>query len=1318
MSKRKLKIALLALPLSLTLFVAVALLVVRTRSFNRFVVRQFISRIERGTGARIEVRSLKLTWSPFTAELLGIVAHGKEGSNEPPLFRADRLALSLGLRALLRREIDLYSIELDRPAVNARIDAAGNSNLPELRSNSSSNFSMAVRHASLRDGVVQFNDQRVPLAAEIDDLDVHLMYDPPSGIYRGDAAYRNGQFATPSVHEMPHTARLQFAANRNLLELERLEVRSRRSHMELAARIRNFAELNVEGNYRGRIDAADLADVLQNASLPHGELALSGTLNYKKDRNLSFLRGLRIEGRLESPALALRVHSVLARVQQVHAAYRLKDGTLAVEQLDANAFDGRLSAKVALSDLEGTPSGQVTANLRNVSLETISNALPADARQNARLLGRMNLNSHAQWRRNFSALQAQIHAEIISAPDDVPTKQTRALPVNGVLNVDYDAAAKRTSFGNSKLRVAQNTLTLNGELSRTSQLNVDLAAPDLQELGALIFAFTASPGGPDARASQAAAPDPYDLHGAAHFTGQVTGTVQDPKLKGRLSATNLQVQGSSWRSLGVDISASSSGFQLQKGNLEGTRQGKITFESRVGLNYWSYAPGNPIALNAKFTSVSVGDLERFAKVHYPLTGDLSGNIAISGSQLEPLGQGSFQLAKGSAWKEPIRLLIVNFQGSHGLVQSDADLQLAAGVVKASLTYNPKNQQYKLKLDLPGLRLDQLQNVQQLSANITGLLSASVTGEGTPKDPRFSATLEIPDLQVASQRFSGSKAQLEVAQQRANINLDSIVEQGFVRAKGTVELRDQYQTDAAIDVRALPIGPLLASHSSQTGIAQDLEGYTEVHASITGPLKDAARLEGRMEIPRLNFAYKGIEIANDAPLRARYRGGIATIEQARMRGTGTDISLQGVVPIQAAAPLNASAKGEIDAKLLQLFSPDVHSSGKVEFDLRAGGGLRNPETQGTIRIVNTGLTVEGAPLAIGNMNGQLSISGNRLQIDKLEATSGGGTLSANGSASYGKETNFAVDLHAKGVRALANGIRSTLNAELQLNGTSQKSELKGQVVVDRLSFREGFDLSTFVSQFSESSTVSSPSPFASNMQLGISVQSSESLSLASSQVSIAGGANLTVAGTAARPVILGRINLTDGELFFQNKRFEIQSGSIVFSNPARTEPVVNLYVKTVVQQYNITINFAGPLDKLKTNYTSDPSLPPLDIINLLAFGQTTAERTSNASTPASLGAESVIAQGVAGQVAKSVQNVTGLSQLTIDPTVGASRDPGAQIAIQQRVTGSILMTFSTDVTSTQRQTVQLQYQPKPQWKISVLRDGYGGYGIDVRLHKDF
>jgi hypothetical protein len=48
----------------------------------------------------------------------------------------------------------------------------------------------------------------------------------------------------------------------------------------------------------------------------------------------------------------------------------------------------------------------------------------------------------------------------------------------------------------------------------------------------------------------------------------------------------------------------------------------------------------------------------------------------------------------------------------------------------------------------------------------------------------------------------------------------------------------------------------------------------------------------------------------------------------------------------------------------------------------------------------------------------------------------------------------------------------------------------------------------------------------------------------------------------------------------------------------------------------------------------------------------------------------------------------------------------------------LLTFSTDVTSTQNQAIQVQYQVKKNLSVSALRDEYGGYAIDVRIHKTF
>jgi len=1312
-TKKAIRIALIGLPALILLLVIAAVVGLRTHTFSRFLLTKIVHQAELSTGARITIQKLDLRWAPFTADFYGVIVHGQEKSYEPPLLQAEHVRVSLGLRALLKKQVDLYAITVDRPVVWLRVDASGNTNLPKPPpSNSSSNETIVVRHASLKDGTVNYNDQQIPLAAELDDFKASVQFDAPANKYRGSLGYRQGCVVTAGMNPVEHTANVEFIANRDGVVLDPIVLSAGRTRLTARLNVANFANPVMDGNYEGVIVTQEIAEILKNPSLPRGDIGLSGTVNYQSVAKEPFLKTLRVAGKLDSQALAVRSNQIATSLRSIHGTYQLQNGNLRIQKLDADVLKGHLSARMEMLHLDSTPTSNVNASLRGLSLESLSDAMPANTRQNVRLLGRMNLTAQANWSKDISAMKARSHLDI-TGPTTLPPEPNQ-IPVNGIVDVDYDGAKQSASFGRSQLRIANTELALNGVLSKQSDLNIDVNAKDLHELTTLAAAFSsANPG-----AAQGAPAQPYDLRGAAHFTGQITGTTADPRIKGQLSAANLEVQGSKWRTVRVGLDAASSGVRFQNGYLQSAQQGEISFNGSTGLQQWSFKPESPLTLQAKVTKLSVADLERLAKAQYPITGDLSGEISLQGSELQPVGHGSLVVTKASAWNEPIQNLKLDFEGDKSSLHSTAKLQLPAGTADAKLTYAPKTQQYEVSITAEGLKLDQLQSVQQRAGSLTGVLTANVTGKGTVNDPQLSANVQIPDLQVSGQSFSGVKAQVDLAHQHANLSLESIVEQGYVHAKGGVDLVGQYQTDVTVDVRALPIGPLLAKHSTTTGAAQDLQGFTEIHASLKGPLKDPARLTGQLEIPRLNFAYQSIQLANDGPLRIRYQNGVATVEQARIKGTGTDLSLQGVVPVQSTIPLNVSAKGAIDVELLQLVSPDVHASGKMEIDLRAGGAITQPKTEGNIRVVNTDLSVEGAPVAISAMNGQLSIAGNRLQIDKLEATAGGGKISANGSATYGKETNFAIDLHAKEVRVRPTGIRTTLDGDLQLNGTPQKSQLTGRVLIDRLSFQEGFDLATFMSQLSDDSTVSAPSQFATNMNLSIAVNSAQNLSLASSQVSIAGSANLNVTGTAANPVILGRIALTSGELFFQGKRFEIESGTIAFANPAKTEPVLNLYVKTVVEQYNITINFAGPLDHMKTNYTSDPSLSQLDIINLLAFGQTSAEKASNASTPASLGAQSVLAQGVAGQVAKGVQNLTGISQLTIDPTAGNSQNPGAQVAIQQRVTGTLLLTFATDVTSTQKQIVQLQYQPKKQVKISVVRDEYGGYGVDVRFNKVF
>jgi translocation and assembly module TamB len=290
----------------------------------------------------------------------------------------------------------------------------------------------------------------------------------------------------------------------------------------------------------------------------------------------------------------------------------------------------------------------------------------------------------------------------------------------------------------------------------------------------------------------------------------------------------------------------------------------------------------------------------------------------------------------------------------------------------------------------------------------------------------------------------------------------------------------------------------------------------------------------------------------------------------------------------------------------------------------------------------------------------------------------------------------------------------LDANLAFSGTTRASSLNGRVLIDNLSFTPDFDLAKFGDQFSTGTTTPSEPGFADTVQLAIGVQSQESLSATSSQVSIAGRVTLQVGGTAENPVITGRTTLSSGELFYRNVRYQLQKGVITFDDPNQTHPVMNVSVGTTVEQYNLTLTMRGPLDQLTTSYVSDPPLATADVINLIARGKTTQE-----SAASSQSTDSMIASQAASQLSSSVQKLAGISSLQIDPTMGGNgQNPSARVAVQQRVTKDLLFTFSTDISQPGSEMVQGEYQINKRWSVSIARDQLGGVSVDGKYHTRF
>ena len=319
----------------------------------------------------------------------------------------------------------------------------------------------------------------------------------------------------------------------------------------------------------------------------------------------------------------------------------------------------------------------------------------------------------------------------------------------------------------------------------------------------------------------------------------------------------------------------------------------------------------------------------------------------------------------------------------------------------------------------------------------------------------------------------------------------------------------------------------------------------------------------------------------------FANNLLTIQPSELKGTETSLRIQGQVPVQANRAMDLTAQGQVNLKLLKILVPDIQSAGTINLDLHGTGNFNRPGVNGKIRLQNVSLTTSEAPLGVEKVNGVLDVANGQVRVTQLEGQSGGGEIAGSGTITYQPQVQFNLALNVKGVRLLyPTGVRSVFDGNLALTGSRESAAVNGRVLIDSLSFSPDFDLANFAAQASTPSLPPANPTFADNLKLNIGVQSSSDLSAASSTVSIEGDVNLRVAGTAANPVILGRTDLTSGDVFFAGQRYQLERGLINFTNPARTEPYLNVLITTTIQQYNLTLTISGPVENWK------PSTPPI------------------------------------------------------------------------------------------------------------------------------
>jgi translocation and assembly module TamB len=326
------------------------------------------------------------------------------------------------------------------------------------------------------------------------------------------------------------------------------------------------------------------------------------------------------------------------------------------------------------------------------------------------------------------------------------------------------------------------------------------------------------------------------------------------------------------------------------------------------------------------------------------------------------------------------------------------------------------------------------------------------------------------------------------------------------------------------------------------------------------------------------------------------------------------------------------------------------------------------------------------------------------------------------------------------------MRSVVDADLSLRGPTTAPVLSGLVTVKSATWAQQFDTSGGLFNLTGGGDTipaiegSLSDAAANQLLLDVRILAPSTLRIENAQSRIVASADLNLRGTFEQPLLLGRADIERGEVRFEGRRYFVTRGNLDFTNPDRIQPFFDVEAETRVrvpgQTYRVTLRMAGTTERLQPEFTSDPPLPPLEILTML-FSDTTpsgdvelaAQQRPNEREQRLLEARATraLTGTLSAEVGKVVQQTFGvdsfqITPLLVDPYQQSARlnvNPSARVTIGKRISDRIYLTYARSLSSSTRdEIILLEFDQSETlaWVLSQNEDRT--YALEVRKRHAF
>jgi translocation and assembly module TamB len=797
------------------------------------------------------------------------------------------------------------------------------------------------------------------------------------------------------------------------------------------------------------------------------------------------------------------------------------------------------------------------------------------------------------------------------------------------------------------------------------------------------------------------------LSGSLTFKGSAVGSTGDPLIKGRIEMNDVFLEEYPIGKVKGEASYRKNLFTVM--DAEGVHgdstyrvEGTVAFpkaEKLLDLQNPDFDLG--VVLNG----ADLGGILRLHKLAVPADGMANGKVRIEGSI--PVYSGESEIAEGSVYGFDVSSATLGFSydfdtfrlTSAKMISGESELSVEGSVTNDGVfDFRANSEKFYPE------------SVLQRSLPLSYRMSFEAEGKGTFEQPNITLRADLSEGIFIGREAGGGK--LKANLRGKEFTYDARVFKDKMAVKGKLLLEEDMPWNAEMEITKGRYDFLATAFLEE--VPEDMMFNITGNAILSGT-KD--RIDAEATLAQITLAMFGQSFSNEDDIVISIDDGKVFVPKFKLRSGTTAVNLQGSFKYNDF--YDVMIDGTSSLAPLKAFSDRISLlRGMASFVLAIQGDWERPNINGGIEVTGGALGLTGTPQRLASINGYSYFEDDVVVIERLSAKLGGGDIEMSGVMKLDglNARNVNLDMLLKDVNLMmTEGFKANLGGNIIYRGKPDSKLITGEVSINRAEYRDRIEWRSWLLKAKRAEATVVKKGLLDDIQLNVRLYGKDNVSIDNNVARARLSIDTILRGTIGEPLLLGRVEATEGKVYFRNSEFNIVHATADFSDTEHKNPYVDIIAETAVKGYNIWLTLEGRLQQLDLTLISDPELEDEEIIALLTVGEFGERLRGLEGGIGAAEASSVLTGQFQNVVEERLRDLTGISRFTIDPYV--SRRTGTitpRVTVSKMLGSDLFVTYSSSMSTSEEQEIKLEYVINKNVSLFGGQDDLGTLGGDVRF----